>query len=107
MQGFPVRVDGVAQVALFAYDNQTFIVESYLPTETDARISVLGNGVKLKNIITGETLTAQSSSAPQRGRNRPNNPAEERVSFTAHLRPHSYAVFYRGKIISRNSSRRE
>ncbi len=34
MRGFPVRLDGPSQVALFAYDNNTFIVESYLPTET-------------------------------------------------------------------------
>ena len=33
MRGFPVQLDGPGQVALFAYDNHTFIVESYLPGE--------------------------------------------------------------------------
>src|SRR5208283_3572752 len=42
MRGFPLRVDGPAQVALFAYDNNTFIVESFLPSETDVKISVSG-----------------------------------------------------------------
>ena len=39
MRGFPVRLDGPSQVALFAYDNNTFIVESYLPAETDVKVS--------------------------------------------------------------------
>ena len=39
MRGFPVRLDGPSQVALFAYDNHTFIVESYLPAETDVKVS--------------------------------------------------------------------
>jgi hypothetical protein len=46
MRGFPVRVDSPAQVALFAYDNDTFIVESYLPSETSVRISIAGSATK-------------------------------------------------------------
>jgi hypothetical protein len=33
------------------------------------------------------------SSSPQRGFNRRGDTAENRISFTAHLPPHSYAVF--------------
>jgi len=91
MRGFPVRVDAPGQVALFAYDNNTFIVESYLPAETSVQISILGNAGKLKNLVTGESITA-AAEAP-RFRNRQGNVAEERTSFTARLLPHSYAVF--------------
>jgi hypothetical protein len=89
MTGFPVRVDGPSQVALFAYDNNTFIVESYLPTETDVKVSVLDGFTKLRNVVTGEVLSGQSPQAGWRGQ----RGAEPRVSFNVHLLPHSYAVF--------------
>jgi hypothetical protein len=91
MRGFPVRLDGPAQVALFAYDNHTFVAESYLPHETDAKISVTGDDLHLKNLVTGETITGR---APSTGWNwqRPAD-EEKRNSFTIHLLPHSYQVF--------------
>ena len=92
LRGFPVRLDGPAQVALFAYDNGGFIVQNFSDAPTDAKISTLGNATKLKNLVTGELLAGQSSQ-PQRGFNRRGDTAENRVSFTAHLPPHSYAVF--------------
>ena len=60
MKGFFVRLDGPSQVALFAYDNNTFIVESFLDHETDVKISVAGGPVtKLRNLVTGEVLSGQ------------------------------------------------
>jgi hypothetical protein len=90
MRGFPVRLDGPAQVALFAYDNHTFIVESYLPAETDVKISLAGDFTRLKNLVTGEVITG---SAPTPGRGRWQEAEESRTSFNLHLPPHSYAVF--------------
>jgi hypothetical protein len=89
MRGFPVRVDAPAQVALFAYDNDSFIVESYLPMETDVRISVAGSATKLRNLVTGEILTGQPGSTGGRG----GAGGDRRMTFNAHLPPHSYAVF--------------
>ncbi|HXR04863.1 MAG TPA: hypothetical protein VN836_09165 [Verrucomicrobiae bacterium] len=91
MRGFPVRLDGSAQVALFAYDNHTFIVESYLPTETDVKVSVPAGFTRLKNLVTGEVIAGQAP-APDLGLRRRGN-EESRVSFPVHLLPHSYAVF--------------
>jgi len=93
MRGFPARLDGPAQVALFAYDNRTFIVESFLPEATDVKISVLdGAGpVRLKNLVSGEILESQSSR--HMGWTTQNRVAEDRVAFKVHLPPHSYAVF--------------
>ena len=90
MRGFPVRLDGPAQVALFAYDNHTFIVESYLPAETDVKVSLTGNFTRLKNLVTGEVLAGQ---APTQGRGRWRDVEESRMTFNLHLPPHSYAVF--------------
>ena len=92
MRGFPVRLDGPAQVALFAYDNGAFIVQNFSDAGTDAKIAALGNSAKLKNLVTGEILEGGSSSS-QRGFNRRSETVENRVSFTMHLPPHSYAVF--------------
>jgi hypothetical protein len=91
IKSYLMRVDGPGQVALFAYDNNTFIVESYLPAETGVQISVAGTATKLKNLVTGETISG--TLPPSTRRNWQNNPAEERVSFTTKLLPHSYAVF--------------
>jgi hypothetical protein len=94
MRGFPVRLDGPARVALFAYDNHTFIVESYLPAETDVKVSLTGNFTHLKNLVTGEVINRQPP-AEERGRWR--DAEESRVSFNVHLLPHSYSVFAAGK----------
>jgi hypothetical protein len=90
MGGFPVRVDGPAQVALFAYDNHTFIVESYLPAETDVKVSLTGDFTRLKNLVTGETVAGQASTS---GLGRWRSADEGRMTFNVHLLPHSYSVF--------------
>ena len=93
MRDFSVRVDGPAQVALFAYDNDSFIVESYLPTATDVEISVAGSATKLRNLVTGEILTRQPGNPGGRRDGRDGDAGEPRMTFNAHLLPHSYAVF--------------
>lgn len=91
MREFPVRLDGPAQVALFAYDNNTFIVESFLPGETEVTVSITGDSTVLKNLVTGETLKGRLP--PPRNWSERNNPGERRVTFNIHLEPHSYAAF--------------
>jgi hypothetical protein len=90
MRGFPVRLDGPAQVALFAYDNHTCIVESYLPVETDVNVSAPAGFTRLKNLVTGEIIAGQTSAPDSGPRQRGNE--EARVTFPVHLLPHSYAV---------------
>jgi hypothetical protein len=91
MGGFPVRLDGPSQVALFAYDNNTFIVESFLPIEADVKVSLTGKFDKLRNLISDEVITGQPQSQSS-GRGRSGD-GERRTSFTVHLLPHSYCAF--------------
>src|ERR1039458_7553788 len=91
MRGFPVRLDGPAQVALFDYDKVSFIVENYSATAADVKISTLENSTKLKNLVTGEVL--EGKLPPPHGWNWWNENIEDRISFSTHLPPHSYAVF--------------
>jgi hypothetical protein len=93
LRGFPVRLDGPSQVALFAYDNHTFIVESFLPVETDVKISVTGDYTKLRNLVTGEEIAGQAPEQPMGFGGRRQAAFENRESFNVHLLPHSYAVF--------------
>jgi hypothetical protein len=92
MSGFPVRLDGPARVALFACDNDTFIVESYLHEETDVKVSLLGGVKQLRNLVTGDLLNAEAARnfGGRRGRQRNE---EQQATFSVHLLPHSYAVF--------------
>ena len=91
MRGFPLRLDGPSQVALFAYDNHTCIVESYLPVETDVTVSVTGEFTQLKNLVTGEMISGQTPVQDQERQRR--EVRENCASFTIHLPPHSYSVF--------------
>src|ERR1022692_2942530 len=70
MRGFPVRLDGPAQAALFTYDNAVLIVESYLPVETDVTVSVTGEFTQLKNLVTGEMISGQTPVQDQERRRR-------------------------------------
>lgn len=91
MRGFPVQLDGQSQIALFAYDNGTFIVESFLPREADVKVSVTAASARLRNLATGLQIEGQSSqSGPERYRNRDR---DKLTAFTVHLLPHSYAAF--------------
>jgi len=91
MRGFPVRLDGPAQVALFAYDNHTFITENFSDATADVKISTLGKATRLKNLVTGETI--EGKLPPPRGWHWQNEIVEERISFSVQLPPHSYSVF--------------
>ena len=90
MQGFPVRLDGPSQVALFAYDNHTVIVESFLPESAKVKVAALGLGQKLRDLISGEVLTGQAPAPPK---NPWEPPAEPRTTFEVSLAPHSYRAF--------------
>jgi hypothetical protein len=91
MKGFFVRLDGPSQVALFAYDNHTFVVESFLDQETDVKVSLAGGFTKLRNLVTGEVLPGAEPPPASPWRFGPE--AEPRTSFHVHVLPHSYLVF--------------
>lgn len=55
-QGIPVRIEGPGQIGLFAYDNQTFIVESFRPVHTDVTAVIPQHGIRLTDLETGEIL---------------------------------------------------
>ena len=90
MRGFPVRLDGPSQVALFAYDNNTVIVQSFLPGAARVKVSVLAAATKLRDLVTGEVIAAQ---APPERKNQWERPLEPRHAFEVSIAPHSFRAF--------------
>ena len=88
-QDIKVRIECPAQVSLFVYDNDTFIVESFLPENVNVKIVTDKRIDKLNNILTGEEITSKASQNDRIwGRQR-----EETKIFEVTIKPHSYLVF--------------
>lgn len=86
---FPVRLDSPARVSLFAYDNDTFVVESFRSQPATVGVFVTGAHTKLHDALTGEELSAQTATATEGG-----PPGEApRTAFSIQMPPHSYRVF--------------
>jgi len=55
-----VRLDAPSRVSLFVYDNDKFIVESFQENPVQARLVTDKRITKLRDLLTGETLTGTS-----------------------------------------------
>jgi hypothetical protein len=86
----PVRIDAPAQVSLFAYDNGTFVVQSFRPDAVDVSISIAGANGKLRNIVSNEMPVAEVQAAAGR---QTGPQAMPRRSFKVRIAAHSYAAF--------------
>jgi hypothetical protein len=74
-----VSIEAPAQVSLFAYDNGTFIVESFLPHATGVRVVTDARFTRLHDLVSGLEVTGQ-----KRG---------DKTVFDAPVWPHSYRAF--------------
>ncbi|MGA7538387.1 MAG: hypothetical protein WBW93_06430 [Steroidobacteraceae bacterium] len=85
---FPLAIDAPALVSLFAYDNHTFIVESYRADPATVRIFVKAGASRLIDLTSGESVLP----APEAVGGPAPDEAHER-SFVVQLPPHSYRAF--------------
>jgi hypothetical protein len=74
-----VRVEAPAQVSLFVYDNDTFIVESFRETSGMARLVTDKRITKLRDLQSGREITGQ--------------PRGDKMVFDTFVRPGGYSVF--------------
>jgi hypothetical protein len=86
MKDLYVRIDGPSKVALFVYDNNTFIAESFLPEDAPIRIVLDDRFKSLRDEVTGEALTGKEIPG-WRGRK------SGKTGYDATLKPHSFRVF--------------
>jgi hypothetical protein len=79
MRDLPVRVESAGRTALFVYDNDAFVVESFHPNVTTVKIVTDKRIAKLRDLVSGQELD---------GRPRGGN-----MVFETFLLPHSYRAF--------------
>jgi hypothetical protein len=85
-----VTIEGPANISLFVYDNNTCIVESFLPETTEIKIVAKREYQKLTDLQSGEVLGSTPRS-PQKMWFRPKDNGTN--VFTVKLKPHSFRVF--------------
>jgi hypothetical protein len=85
-----LSIEGPAQVSLFDYDNNTCVVESFLPQPTTIRIVAPAGTHALTDLLTGESLNG-TTRKPQMFWGLPK--AGEKQVFTVTLPPHSFRAF--------------
>lgn len=86
--GFPFNLDAPSKVSLFAYDNNSFVVESFLDAPTEIAITAEGTPSHLRNLATGEEIGAQTAAQHARGSHR-----QPQAEFKITLQPHSFLAF--------------
>jgi hypothetical protein len=85
-----VRINGPNQIALFVYDNNTFIVESFLDEAAEVEILIDPKFSKLIDspagkALSGERLTPRNFWGMQIG--------EDAMKYITQIKPHSFRVF--------------
>jgi hypothetical protein len=93
-KGFPVRIDAPNHVALFAYDNGAFVVESYRDEPVTVTVSLSGEGARMVDAQSGKAIAARPE-APGGGKFRGVGADDPRTEFEVTLAPHSFRVFKR------------
>jgi hypothetical protein len=86
LQDLYVRVESPSQVALFAYDNDMFIVESFLPESVEVRIVMDSRVGGLRDVLSGEELVGEEMK-DWRGQ------STGKMGYRTTIKPHSFRVF--------------
>jgi hypothetical protein len=89
MSDFPFQMDAPAKVSLFAYDNKSFVVESYLDEPAQIHVLIRGSSLHLKNLTTGEVVEGKAQAMP--GSPRADRPPH--IEFKFDVTPHSLVAF--------------
>ncbi len=87
-----VRSESPGDVSLFVYDNDTFIVQSFLPESVDVILSLDPKFSKIKELTGGGEFAAQAAGGGM-GFGGFSAGGGKRSLFTVRLKPHSYLVF--------------
>jgi hypothetical protein len=106
MGSFPIRLaDAPGQVSLFAYDNNSFVVQSFLPTATTVSVALAGSSRSITDLVNGQTISASAAPAGGGrggagggggGGGRGRGGAAPSATFTITIPPHSYRAFTPG-----------
>jgi hypothetical protein len=85
MKDFKVQLESPSKICLFTYDNDTFIVESFLPYVARINIVVNKKDAKLRDLLySGEWFFSKEPSSIARG---------DQTVFPTFTFPNSYRVY--------------
>jgi hypothetical protein len=95
MGTFPVRLaDAPAQVSLFAYDNNAFVVQSFRDAEVTVTVSVAGASTNLTDLVGGQSVSRAAAPAPAAGRRGGRGESgAPGTRYTITIPAHSYRAF--------------
>ena len=85
-KGLFVRLEAPGNVSLFLYDNDTFIVESFLDHSVDIRLVVDERFPHIQDILSGEALSGEDM-LDWRGQK------TAKKGYAVTIKPHSFRVF--------------
>lgn len=84
-----LRIEGPSKVSLFAYDNKTFIIESFLPEEIKVKVDVGIKSGKITDLLSGKEIYLNPEKSEYIWRRTP----KPESSFETKIKPHSFRVF--------------
>jgi hypothetical protein len=87
-----LRIDAPAKVSLFLYDNNTFIVESFLDHPVTIKVRAKAGVDTITDMLSGETIHRLPGQQPGQRVGHLKNDDKNNV-FVVTLMPHSYRVF--------------
>lgn len=87
-----VQMKGPSKIALFVYDNHTFIVESFRDEGADIQIAVDDRFNRIEDILTGEILSGEELFTKS-GRFDEASVRVNKNGYNLTIKPHSYRVF--------------
>jgi hypothetical protein len=93
MGDFPVRIEAPAKVSLFAYDNGSFIVESFRDQAAEVT-NVVPLGTTVTNMVSGERPAEVPRAKPPEWQRAYTPPTS---AYRVEVQPHSYLVFTSSK----------
>ncbi len=98
-----VQVSCPAQVCVFAYDNNTLVVESSLPESVKVGLAVDSRLGKVRDLVSGEVLSTGGAGASARGGRGPaggpgaaargGRGVVARTTYDVEIKPHTFRVF--------------
>jgi hypothetical protein len=93
LENLPVQIDAPSQVSLFAYDNNSFVVESFRDQPVKVAVIAAEGISRIRNVATGEVAQAVvAAPAPAEGMHR-RHPKQKGTRFEIEIAPHSIAAF--------------
>lgn len=89
-QGLEVSLEGPSHISLYLYDNKTFVVESFLESDTSLKIIAPKQFTKITDLSTGQIVPGELHSSRL---DRRTSASQEKNAFNITLKPHSFRIF--------------